>query len=523
MPDRYDAISIGSGLGGLTASALAALEGSRALVLERHTKIGGAASCFTRDGVLLEAGLHQIDGLDAGDCKNLLVARLALRESIRFIPTGEFYAVRSSVLGEPFVMPYGEAAAREALARRFPRHEAALKTYFDTILTIRRKVASVARHQGARLRWILQAPILPIRFWIIGKHERTCLGPFLDRLFGGDEAVKIALGANLGYYGADPNAVSLLFFAAGQGSFYIGGCHYIAGGGQALSDHLAGIVRSSGGAVETGRRVDRILVDGGRARGVEHVDAVSGGDRRTALAGALFGNAAPAHLGAMLPEERRGRFEEAYAAFPYSVSLWQLHLVLDRPPASFGVDAYSTFVFPDWQRTLRDFPESLRLVGAAPAGRVPCYVLVDYDRLNAGIGGPGNHVAVLCGLDTLANWSALSPAEYEDRKAAWTESLLADLERRYPGIRGSLRHVEMATARTMARYLGTPEGAIYGYDQVPSAAGRFRPTAWTATPGVYLASAFARPGGGFTGAMMAGAGAFRAAVRDKTLRKKTTS
>jgi all-trans-retinol 13,14-reductase len=518
MTDRYDSISIGSGLGGLTASALVAMEGKRVLVLERHTKIGGVASHFVRNGVRLEPGLHQLDGLDPGDAKKGIFERLGVREAIRFIPTGDFYAVRSPLLGEQLTMPYGDAAPREAMARRFPQHAAALKKYFDTIFLIRRKVSAITRHQGKRLHWILQAPILPLRFWIIGRHERTCVGPFLDALFGDDEAVKIALAANLGYYDANADAVSLLFFATAQGSYYLGGCHYIEGGGQSLSLYLADIVRSRGGVVETGRRVDRILLEGGRAAGVEHVDAASGGDRRTAESRAVFGNAAPVQLGAMLPDEWRGRFDEAYGAMPYSVSLWQMYLVLDKPAATFGADAYSTFVFPSWQRTLRDNAENLRLVGAEPTGRLPCYVLVDYDRLNAGIGGPGNHVAVVCGLDTLANWRDLEPDAYRARKAAWIEAVLADLDVQFPGIRGAVKHKEMATARTMARYLGTPEGAIYGYSQIPSVAGRFRPTPWTPTPGVYLASAFARPGGGFTGAMLAGAGAFRAARRDKTWR-----
>ena len=41
MNDHYDAISIGSGLGGLTAGALAALDGKKVLVLERHDRFGG--------------------------------------------------------------------------------------------------------------------------------------------------------------------------------------------------------------------------------------------------------------------------------------------------------------------------------------------------------------------------------------------------------------------------------------------------------------------------------------------------
>jgi phytoene dehydrogenase-like protein len=517
MSETYGSISIGSGLAGLTASAFAATEGKRVLVLEQHTKIGGVATHFVRHGVRFECGLHQIDGLDPGDAKMAIFARFGVREALRFIPTGEFYAVRSHLLGEQLTMPYGDADPRAAMLSRFPQHAAALKKYFDTIFLLRRKVSAIAKHQGKRLHWLLQAPILPIRFWIIGRHEKTCVGPFLDQLFGDDEAVKLALAANLGYYDADADAISLLFFATAQGSYYLGGCHYIDGGGQALSDHLAGIIRAHGGTVRTGRRVARILVDRGRAVGVEHVDAASGGDPQEERANALFGNAAPAHLAAMLPEELRARFEAPYAALPYSVSLWQMYLTLDRPPAAFGADAYSTFVFPPWQRTLRQNVENLRLVGADPGERLPAYVLVDYDRLNAGIGGPGNHVAVVCGFDTLANWRDLEPAAYKARKAAWIEAILADLDVQFPGIRAAVKHKEMATARTMARYLGTPEGAIYGYAQVPSAAGRFRPTPWTATPGVYLASAFARPGGGFTGAMLAGAGAYRAARRDRTL------
>ena len=50
MNDHYDAISIGSGLGGLTAGALAALDGKKVLVLERHNRFGGAALYPSRLG-----------------------------------------------------------------------------------------------------------------------------------------------------------------------------------------------------------------------------------------------------------------------------------------------------------------------------------------------------------------------------------------------------------------------------------------------------------------------------------------
>jgi phytoene dehydrogenase-like protein len=46
MADRYDAIVIGSGLGGLTAGALYTRAGHRVLLLERNRNFGGAATTY---------------------------------------------------------------------------------------------------------------------------------------------------------------------------------------------------------------------------------------------------------------------------------------------------------------------------------------------------------------------------------------------------------------------------------------------------------------------------------------------
>ena len=52
----------------------------------------------------------------------------------------------------------------------------------------------------------------------------------------------------------------------------LGGMPVPRGGGVKLVDALAGIVRDAGGACETGREVERILVSGGRATGVRTAD-----------------------------------------------------------------------------------------------------------------------------------------------------------------------------------------------------------------------------------------------------------
>ena len=219
----------------------------------------------------------------------------------------------------------------------------------------------------------------------------------------------------------------------------------------------------------------------------------------------------------MLPETERAAFMQRFAGRDLSMSLWQLHLVTDRPLRELGVDAYSTFVLSDSQTSLAGMREQSSLLASAPNGRIPTYVLVDYSGIDSGLGSEGNWVASVSGVDKVENWEGLSEDEYKRRKDEWCQAIIGDIDRRFPGFADSVKSCEMATARTMQRFLNSPGGAIYGISQEPLNAGRFRPTARTAVKGLFLSNAHAMPGGGFTGAMLAGQGAFRTAVRDRLL------
>src|SRR5579864_9436465 len=70
MPPQpeYDAIVIGSGIGGLAfASIMAKMRKHRVLVLERHFKIGGFTHTFTRPGGWSwDVGLHYVGEMGPG-------------------------------------------------------------------------------------------------------------------------------------------------------------------------------------------------------------------------------------------------------------------------------------------------------------------------------------------------------------------------------------------------------------------------------------------------------------------------
>jgi phytoene dehydrogenase-like protein len=89
------------------------------------------------------------------------------------------------------------------------------------------------------------------------------------------------------------------------------------------------------------------------------------------------------------------------------------------------------------------------------------------------------------------------------------DRIVADLDRQFPGIAGAIVHREMSTSETFQQYLNTPGGSLYGF--APESRG-FMPLAATAISGLYLASAFTG-GGGFTGAILGGGWAARAAMQ----------
>jgi phytoene dehydrogenase-like protein len=60
MSRQFDAIVIGSGVGGLTAAALYARAGHRVLVIERNPTFGGAATVYQHGALAVEASLQAI-------------------------------------------------------------------------------------------------------------------------------------------------------------------------------------------------------------------------------------------------------------------------------------------------------------------------------------------------------------------------------------------------------------------------------------------------------------------------------
>ncbi|MGO4870015.1 MAG: phytoene desaturase family protein [Roseiarcus sp.] len=513
----FDAVVIGSGLGGLTAAALLAKSGRKVCVIERNHSVGGAASAFKKGALTIEPALHQTaDPNDPDEPKHAILQELGLLDEIEWVPVSPFFSVRGGPVGEVFDLPIGFDAAHAALARRFPASSHGFARLIGAIETMRSGVAHLAKAGQARSIGGLLRAGFELRG--LARDWRTSLDEMLQRFFGDDEAAKFAVAGNLAYYADDPRRTAWPFFAMAQGGFLKSGGVFVKGGSRALSMKLARVVMKAGGSVLLGREAVGVDLDAhGRPAFVRHADPKNRVAEERVGAAQVFANCAPTTLASMLPQSARGELERAYGGRALSTSLFSAHFGLDAPPARLGLERYGQIVLPGWMKSLRDYGAAARIFAADPGDDLPGYGIANYGAIDSGLAEGGPTLVSVVGLDRFDNWAALTPQEEKDRRERWLDAFQAALDRDYPGLGGAVSERMFLNARSMRNFLNTPDGAIYGFAPLPPERGVWAGvprSPRTPVPGLYLASSFAGSGG-FTGAMLAGADAARAAMKEK--------
>lgn len=512
---QFDAVIIGSGLGGLTAAALLAKAGRSVCLLERNRGFGGAASIYKVGSLVIEASLHETsDPRDPRDPKHQPLKELGVLDAVEWLPVGPLYTVEGGPIGAPFTLPHGFAAAREAIAARFAgggRAAALLHKMEQSWGAFGRLTdASQETPSGAARNRDL-APIA-------AEWGCSMADVFARELGDGAEAVKCALAANLAYYGDDPRRLWWLFFAEAQGGLIGSGGVYVKGGSRVLAIKLAKAFKDAGGVVRLGREAVAIETEaGGGAFTVRHEAARTGGDPERLRARAILANCPPQSLAAMLGGREGERLTRAWAGSEPSTSLFCAHFGLREPPARFGLGGYSTILLPDWMTGLASFAQAAALPGGAPSDRLPPLTVANYGAIGSALGDGGPTLVTVTGLDRLSNWTGLPPEADRERRAAWLDAILDRLERAWPGFSAAVVEKTFVSARSIRNYLGAPQGEVYGFAQTPPArpiwAGAPRTPA-TPLPGVYLASSYGGSGG-FSGAIASGAAAARLALRNR--------
>ncbi len=475
---QWDAIVVGSGLGGLSAATRMAKSGLRVLVLEQHVFAGGYAHHFLRkvkgtDIVYdFDVALHQTGNLLPGRSMYKMLGSLGVLERIGLNSFDT--AFRSHGPAHDVVVPQAADDYQDLMCRTFPEHAAGIRDLFATM----RKIdgdgdEGLSEEAFASMELSLQQ--------LVEEHVK-------------DERFMGIFATLWGYIGLPPSQLSGFTYAMMWNSYHYGGCFYIKGGGQALSNAFVAIIEENGGKVLLNTEVEQIVTEGGCVVGV---DTVKRGSFRAPVV--VSNAAAPLTFDHLLDRPELVEADRKIGeALPLACSIHQAYIGIRGDAYELGLKDRGGFFNPSY-----DFDaewDNLKRGNYREQG----WLMGNHNLADPGHAPKGRSIIHVATLADGALWTGLDEDDYRKRKRELEEYLIDRLCEAIPDARERIEVCETGTPHTMGRYSLNPLGSIYGYAFTPTSHSVHRPQPRTALPGLYLAGAWTFPGAGFTGTMMSG-------------------
>jgi all-trans-retinol 13,14-reductase len=494
----YDALVIGSGIGGLTTAALLAELGWRIAVLEQHYTAGGATHSYERAGYEWDVGVHYL-----GD----MGARTTVRRMMDFLTQGQLdwapmdaHYDRFFIGDRVYDAVAGRAEFRDNLVAHFPREAQAIDRYLQLLGEVSR---------GMRT-FTLDRTLPPWAAAIAGPLLRRRLPPSFDRttwevlseLTDDPELIAVLTG-QWGDLGLPPKRSSFVIQAL-IAKHYLHGGFYPVGGAWRIADTILPRIRATGGEVFTYARVEQVLVQEGRTRGVRMADGTE------IAARCVISDAGAINTFArLLPAEVAGRhgYDRLIEGVKPSIGHLGVYIGLQGTAEEFRLPKTNYWIYPG-----NDYDAALDRFLADPNGPFPAVYISfpsakDPDFARRHPGKATIEIVAPAPYETFAPWAEHTwgqrGEDYEALKQRYGERLLEHLYDKVPQVRGRIDYWEVSTPLSMKWFCGWERGELYGLDHDPSRMRQrwLRPR--TTIPGLWLTGQDIMSCG-VSGAMMGG-------------------
>ena len=134
-PTNYDAIIIGSGIGGLSCAAYLARNGQKVIVLEKHNVPGGYATSFKRGEYTFDSAFHMLDGVGKGQLWRSYFDKCGIEDSVEFIKLK--YSFRIIFPEHDIRLPSGNLPeVINVLEQNFPNEKEGIQSLFKEMINI---------------------------------------------------------------------------------------------------------------------------------------------------------------------------------------------------------------------------------------------------------------------------------------------------------------------------------------------------------------------------------------------------
>lgn len=459
---EYDAIVIGSGIGGLTVAAiLAKFNHQKVLVLEQHFILGGFTQEFQRKNFQWDVGLHYVGEMGEGESGRMISDYITDgRLNWAKIPDPFETSVYPDFTFEVYSDPHRYQAD---LIQKFPDEKAGIVRYFADLQWF-------GRWNGLRQAtsflpgWLGEIAQACVNYF--GKPFLHTTKEYLDQHFSNPQ-LKALLASAWGTYGLPPSE-SIFSIHALIMSSYLKGGWYPVGGAQEIAKQILPVIEQAGGRAIAQRQVTEIIVENGVAIGVK---ARKTHDPDAAIetyhAPVVISDAGAFNTYTkLLPVEERARYGEDIQQFPKGHSTLLLFLGLKASPQTLGFGGghhwiYSSYDHDAAWQSQRNSPEQ---------GINSCYL--SFPSLKDPMARSHTaEVMIFVDYDCFAQWKEQPwhkrDAEYYALKDRIIQSILDFLEQHYPGFKDLIEFADLSTPLTIAYFDASDRGAIYSIPFVP--------------------------------------------------------
>jgi all-trans-retinol 13,14-reductase len=456
LEESWDAIVIGSGVGGLTAAALLARHaGRRVLVLERHYTAGGFTHVFHRPGYEWDVGVHYVgdepqtrrlfDGVTGG---RLQWSRLA-----------DVYD-RIVIGGREYDYAAGARAWRDTILSSFPNEKCAIDGYLKLV----RETAQAARLYFAEKA--LPGPVARVAGGFLrGRFLRQARRTTADllRSLTANRDLAAVLTGQWGDYGETPSRSSFGAHALVAES-YLEGALYPTGGASSIAGSILSEIEEQGGRVVVNAEVSRVLVDSAnRAIGVRMADG------REFRSGVVISDAGAVNTFTRLLPYKGMR--QQLRSIPRSSAHLSLYVGLRGTAGELGLPRTNLWIYPGVDHDhnaaafASDMSKPLPVVFISfPSAKDPTFEQRCPGRATIEVISMAPYAPFAQWADT--RWKKRG-TEYEELKSGLAARLLEALHQAVPGVRGRIEHAELSTPLTTAHFAGHEQGEIYGLAPTP--------------------------------------------------------
>ncbi len=481
LDNDYDAIVIGSGIGGLTAATGLAKMGKKILVLEQHYTAGGFTHTYSREGYEWDVGVHYIGDVGYPTTSRKLFDFVSDRK-LQWAAMDNVYD-RIFIGDQSFDLVAGKQAFANELKRNFPNEHTAIDQYLKIVKKVNRG-----------MQWFTLSKLF-------GSWQQKLFAPLLKRLIpeyfnkttyqalrGITENEKLiaVLTGQWGDGGVPPKKGSFLIHCLIV-KHYLNGGYYPVGGSSKMAEAIIPQIQASGGEVFTYAQVNEILVKNNRAIGVKMADGTE------ILAPLIISNAGVFNtFQKLLPKDIavKYHYDKKLETVKPSCTNVGLFIGLKEDAKSLGLPKTNFWIYPDehhdenCEAFFKDHTKPFPTVYISfPSAKDPSFSSHYPGRATIEIIAPANYEIFAKWKDT--TWGKRGD-DYEAFCDYFSERMLQALYEKLPQLKGKIDYYETATPLSTKFFCAYDKGEIYGLEHDPR---RFEQS-WlkpkTQIPGLWL-------------------------------------